>query len=71
MQSRKKSLIEVILNTASGFMLSYLSWLFVLPWLFNIETHAGSGVGVVLYFTALSILRGYVWRRGFNRLVDK
>lgn len=66
MQSRGKSLVEVVLSTATGFVLSYLSWLYVLPWVFGIETHAGRGVGVILYFTTLSILRGYIWRRSFN-----
>ena len=67
MQTKLGSFIESLLNTASGFLLSYLSWVFVLPLLFGIKTSPTTGIGVTAFYTVLSIGRCYVWRRIFNK----
>ena len=65
-QTKKKSMFESFCNVGSGFIMAYLSWLFVIPVIFDMKTIAEQGLGVTLYFTTLSIVRGYIWRRHFN-----
>ncbi len=70
MQSKKGSLVEVLINVGTGFIVSYILWLTLIPVLFSIDTHPGSGLGVTAVFTVASIARGYVIRRVFDRRVD-
>lgn len=67
MQSKKHSLIEAITNTAVGFGISLLSIFIILP-LVGIESTPGKNGVITLYFTVISIVRGYVLRRVFNRV---
>jgi len=66
-QTKAKSLFETCCNVGSGFILAYLSWVFVIPKIFDMNTIAEQGFWVTVYFTALSVVRGYIWRRGFNK----
>jgi len=66
-QTRLMSLVESLCNTGSGFIVAYSAWLWVLPSLFGIETRPGRGFLVTVFFTVLSIARGYIWRRWFVR----
>ncbi|QAA81394.1 hypothetical protein EI546_06470 [Aequorivita sp. H23M31] len=66
-QSKKQSLLEAITNTAVGFGISLLSIFIILPVL-GIESTASKNVVITLYFTVISIVRGYVLRRVFNRI---
>lgn len=66
-QSKRASLIEASLNTASGFALSFVLWHFVGP-LFGYEVTWADNLGITAVFTCSSIARGYLWRRLFNRL---
>lgn len=68
MQTKKQSLTEAISNTAVGFIVSYLSTFVIFP-LVGVETNAGTNLVIVIYFTAVSILRSYVIRRWFNKKV--
>jgi len=62
MQSKKKSLQEISLNTFSGFIVSYTVTLFMLPYfqLMNAFT-------ITCLFTVISLVRSYFWRRLFNK----
>lgn len=62
MQTRKLSLIEAATNTAVGFVLSFA----LQSWIFQELSH-GFNLGVTAAFTVLSLVRGYVLRRAFNR----
>ena len=66
MQTKKQSLIEASTNTAIGFGISFASTFLILP-LVGIETTAGTNLLITVYFTVISILRGYVIRRWFNK----
>lgn len=67
MQSRAMSLIESLCNVGSGFCVSLLLWEYIVcPWL-NVERSTGQGMQVTALFTAVSIVRGYLWRRIFTR----
>jgi len=69
MQTKKQSLTEAISNTAVGFGVSYASTFLIFP-LLGIITNAGTNLIIVIYFTIISILRGYVIRRFFNKKND-
>jgi hypothetical protein len=62
-QTKRGALLETCLNTASGFILSYLLWVFVIVDLYDLDTDFIDNFNITCIFTALSIVRGYVWRR--------
>jgi len=66
MQSRLSSMIEVGLNYLSGFLIAWAVWQWVAIPLFHIRSSEGSGIGVVMLFTCVSVARSYAWRRIFN-----
>ena len=71
MQSKRFSLIESICNVSSGFIVSVLLWEFVICPVWGIERKFSDGIQITLVFTIASIIRGYIWRRAFNRMEPK
>jgi low affinity Fe/Cu permease len=69
-QTKLVSLIEQLLNVASGFVLSVLVWQMVGP-LFGYEVTIASNLGITSIFTVVSVIRGYIWRRFFNANLHK
>lgn len=67
MQSKKMSIIEVLLNTAIGYFVAIATQIMVFP-LFDIHTSAGENFAIGAIFTVISIVRGYFVRRLFNWL---
>lgn len=65
MQSRIQSLIEALLNVAIGFAINFTANLFIFP-LFGWEISVSQNLGMGVIYTAISIARSYVVRRGFN-----
>ena len=68
MQSRKHSLRESLTNTFIGLAINYVA-LFGINWMLDIQSSPGKNTLVVLFFTIISIARGYVIRRWFNKKV--
>jgi len=66
MQTKKHSLIESITNTAIGFIISLLVQLILYPAM-NIDVRFEQNIIITIVFTSVSIARGYVVRRVFNR----
>ena len=66
MQTKTNSLIETCTNTAIGYLVALASQLLVFP-LFDINIPFSDNLLIGLWFTVISILRGYVVRRLFNR----
>jgi ABC-type bacteriocin/lantibiotic exporter with double-glycine peptidase domain len=66
MQSKKHSLRESLTNTFIGLVINYFA-LFGINWLLSIQSSPGKNTLVVLFFTIISIARGYIIRRWFNR----
>lgn len=64
-QSRRMSLIEASLNTASGFVVSLIVWQLLCGWL-GIPMPLGRNLEITGIFTVVSIVRSYLWRRLFN-----
>lgn len=66
MQTKRQSIIESITNTAVGYGISLLSLFVIFP-LMGIASSPQKNIAISAYFTIISILRGYVLRRFFNR----
>lgn len=66
-QSKKGALVETALNIGSGFVISYLMWVFVVGPLFGLNTSLTDNLGITTLFTVTSVIRSYVWRRLFNK----
>ena len=66
-QTKVSSLTEALLNTASGFLISVLAWRYVVVPFLGIEPNLADNVTVTIFFTVISIARGYAWRRLFNQ----
>lgn len=70
MQTKKQSLIESISTTVIGFIISLMSTFFILP-ILGIQSTPIKNIKLTLFFTAVSILRGYYVRRWFNKKTNK
>lgn len=71
-QSRLESTLEVGLNIFSGFIVSYLVWLYIVPIFWPEHTSSyGVAFGIVILFTISSIIRSYLWRRFFENELHK
>lgn len=65
MQSRKKSLLESIVNVLIGYGVAVASQLLVFP-LFGIHIPISDNLLIGVWFTCISLVRSYVIRRVFN-----
>lgn len=65
-QSKKQSLVESLTNTFVGFLISFLSTFLIFP-LVGYNSSPVKNLIITLYFTVISILRGYLIRRYFNK----
>lgn len=67
MQSRLGSLIESSVSTAIGYTVALIANLSVLP-LFGYQPTLNQASAIALIFTIISLVRGYLVRRLFNRI---
>lgn len=67
-QTKKQSFVESLTNTAVGFVISLGSTFVIFPLVGYASTFSKNLI-VTLFFTVVSILRGYVIRRYFNKKV--
>jgi len=65
MQSKITSLLEAIINTLAGFLVSLLIQLIIYPAM-GIPVTFAQNILITAIFTLASIIRGYVIRRFFN-----
>lgn len=66
-QSRRASLIEASVNTASGMVISFVTTQLLAP-ILDIQISYYANFILTLVLTCVSIARGYLWRRLFNKL---
>lgn len=69
MQTKINSFIESSINTAIGYILSILIWIYVIPIILpELAPHSNLDTAfiITLIFTVASILRNYYIRRLFN-----
>lgn len=64
-QSRAMSMVETLTNIAVGLMVSLISQLVIFH-AYDVKLPLSSNVEIVLWFTAVSIIRSYCIRRWFN-----
>ncbi len=69
-QSRKMSALETGVSTAIGLTVSYLGVIIALP-LVGLKSNTAQDLGLVAFFTVLSLVRGYAIRRLFNYIESK
>lgn len=67
-QSRTTSLVETTLNTASGFALSLVAQWYFLVLVKGLPMTWGDNLEFAGIMTAVSIARGFAWRRLFEKL---
>lgn len=70
MQSRRASLLEVTLNTSTGFLTSLATQWVVFP-MFDFRPALSQNLIITAIFTIVSVARSYIWRRVFNALHAK
>lgn len=66
MQTKTNSLIEAVTNTSVGFIISLAATFVIFP-LVGVESTGAKNIVITLFFTIISILRGYIVRRIFNK----
>lgn len=65
MQSKKMSLIETLSSVAIGYIISLVAQMIIFP-IFEINVSLTDNLLIGLFFTVVSIIRGYYVRRFFN-----
>lgn len=63
MQSKRQSLIESCVNVVIGYIVAVLSQLAIYP-LFDVNLSLGDNLVMGLYFTLVSLIRGYLFVGG-------
>ena len=66
MQTKKQSLIESITNVAIGYIVAVISNAAILP-LFGVNLAFSDSMLIAVWFTVISVIRGYAVRRWFNK----
>ena len=67
MQTKTFSLIEAITSTLIGFIISLVVQLIIYP-IMGIQVTITQNLTITSVFTIVSILRGYIVRRFFNKI---
>ena len=67
MQSKWQSAVETLVGTAIGFAVAFLAQLFIMHY-YAIPSTIQQDLFITIFFTGLSIIRGYAVRRAFNRI---
>jgi len=67
MQSKFQSAVEVISGLLIGFTVSVIAGRVLYP-LYGLKVGLGANITLTLWFTGLSLVRGYLVRRAFNWL---
>ena len=65
MQTKKMSLIETLSSVAIGYIISLAAQMIIFP-IFDIKVSFEDNLLIGLFFTVVSIIRGYYVRRLFN-----
>ena len=65
MQSKKMSLIETLSSVIIGYIISIIAQLTIFP-IYDINISFSENLTIGLFFTVVSIIRGYYVRRFFN-----
>lgn len=67
MQHRAHSFLEACMNTLTGFFVTLFAQEIIYP-IVGLHTTGNQNFVLAVFFTLLSIIRSYLWRRLFNRM---
>ena len=67
MQTRLMSMVETITNVAIGLIVSFLSQVVIFKY-YDIHISLAQNLELTLYFTVVSVIRGFALRRSFNSI---
>ena len=70
MQTRKSSMLEVAMNLVTGFIVSWVLTMLILPF-YGFHVTGGDSFSMTMIFTVTSMIRSYTWRRIFNGIAVK
>ena len=70
-QTKLESLLERAVDLTSGMIIAWCTMQYIVVPLWGLSLSASDNVGVTLLFTAISFVRGYIWRRFFNAGIHK
>lgn len=66
MQTKKQSLIEILVDAFIGVIISVCSYLILFPF-FGVACSISQSLGMTAYFVLISMIRRYITRRAFNQ----
>ena len=69
-QTHLQSLVEILTGVFIGFIVALLSQLLIFP-LFGIKVALTDNLAIAGYFTLISVARGYLVRRWFNKRLQR
>lgn len=69
-QSKRMSAVETLASTAIGFIIAFVAQIWIMEQ-FGIECDFGRDLVITVFFTVISLLRGYFVRRLFNWLGER
>lgn len=69
-QTKKGSAFETVTNTLVGFSINWCANMVILP-MFGMPISGTTAFHMGIIFTAISIARGYVLRRVFNKITER
>ena len=67
MQSKLLSATESVINTLSGFIIAWITTIFIIPIYTERELAMKDGFEITIVFTSMSLIRSYLWRRFFTK----
>lgn len=70
-QSRLESAVEAVLNVGSGFFVALFVWQLIIAPIWGYDITLLDNLGLTTIFTAVSIIRSYIWRRFFERRIKR
>ena len=68
-QSKRDSFIEAVTNTVAGYIVGLISQIVIFHF-FNIPVKLSQNILMGLWFTLVSIVRGYCFRRWFTKRTE-
>ena len=73
MQSQKQSLVESITNVGTGALIAFVLNLYFLPYFIDDIANQVMATALLIsaIYTAVSIVRSYIFRRCFNKIQEK
>jgi len=67
-QSKLESWLETGVNIVTGFMIAWAAWQWIVLPIWEYDVTPADNFNITMFFTVISIIRSYLWRRYFNDL---